>query len=206
MEPIAGQIRVILFDLGGVLVELTGVPVILSWRNDGMTAEELWDLWLSSPIVRAFETGQAAPELFADRLIEELRLPVGRDQFLDEFARWPKRLFAGALELLQEIPPNYVRATLSNSNGLHWPRLMDEMELGAAFDHHFASHLMGKIKPDEDAFLQVIGTLGCEASEILFLDDNHLNVHGANAVGIHAVRVKGVQEARRALRTVGILT
>jgi HAD superfamily hydrolase (TIGR01509 family) len=38
-------------------------------------------------------------------------------------------------------------------------------------DHHFASHLTGKIKPDEEAFQHVLATLGCDDPETLFLDD-----------------------------------
>jgi glucose-1-phosphatase len=103
------------------------------------------------------------------------------------------------------VSPAYVRATLCNTNMLHWPILANEMGLGSAFDHHFASHLIGKIKPDEDAFQHVMDTLDCGASTILFLDDNRLNVEAAQRMGIKAVQVKGVREAERALVEAGVL-
>ncbi len=171
-------VRVVLFDLGGVLVEFTGPATLLRWLGDRLTPEQIWPMWLGSSVVRDFETGRVGPDVFADRLIADL---VGR------------------------IPPSYLRATLSNTNVLHWPRLTGELGLGALFDHHFPSHVIGKLKPDREVFAHVAQTLRCEPSAILFLDDQPLNVHAALAAGVRAVRVSGVQEAESALTELGVL-
>jgi putative hydrolase of the HAD superfamily len=199
------SIRVVLFDLGGVLVDLSGVPSMLAWLNNRMTDEELFAMWLKSPAVRSFERGQVSPEVFADQIITEIGLPVAELQFLTDFTGWAKGLLPGSLDLVRRVSSSYVRATLSNTNALHWPRLMDEMMLAEVFDHHFASHLTGKIKPDEDAFQHVMDTLDCHASDILFLDDNRPNVEAAQRMGIRAVQVKGVQGAERALVEAGVI-
>ncbi len=199
------QIRVVLFDLGGVLVELTGVPTMLAWMGQRISHDELLRMWLSSPVVRAFETGRITPEMFCDQLIAEMALPVKTPELLDEFTRWAIGPLSGALELVARVPRRYTRATLSNSNSLHWPRLMNDMKLAEAFDYHFASHLTGKIKPDEEAFLHVVECLNCTPSEVLFIDDSHLNVEAATRVGMRAARVKGVGEAERALVQAGVI-
>src|SRR5258705_485298 len=93
--------------------------------------------------------------------------------------------------MLARIPRSYRRAILSNSNALHWPRVLGEMRLGAAFDSHFVSHLTGRIKPDSDAFEHVVDSLGCLPAQVLFLDDNALNVEAAQRFGMHAIRVCG---------------
>ncbi len=199
------QIRVVLFDLGGVLVELAGVPTMLGWMDNRVSPEELWTMWLESPAIRAFETGRTDAGSFADDLIAEMALPVAREKLIEEFTFWPRGLFPGALDLVKQIPAHYTRATLSNSNALHWPRLMKELKLADAFDQHFASHLIGKIKPDEEAFRHVTHSLQCAAEEILFLDDNKLNVEAAAGVGMTAVQVQGVVAAERVLRKAGVL-
>ena len=200
------QIRVVLFDLGGVLVELSGVPVMIRWMGNRISPEKLIHMWLTSPVVRAFETGQITAEEFGEHLIEEMVLPLGREQLLEEFARWPRALFPGALNLVNRIPRRYTRGILSNTNALHWPRLMKDMGLETAFDRHFASHLTGKIKPDEDAFYHVADQLGCRTEEVLFLDDSQLNVEAACSTGMKAVQVKGTVEAEQALMKLGLLT
>jgi glucose-1-phosphatase len=204
-ERPAKDIRVILFDLGGVLVELTGIPTLHSWTRNRMTTEELWVTWLSSPAVRAFETGRSSPVEFARALIGEMNLPLTTDEFLADFALWPRNLFPGAIDLVRCIPCDYTRAVLSNSNAMHWPRLMDEWGLGDVFDHQFGSHLIGKIKPDEEAFHHVIDKLDCDPAAIFFLDDNTLNIEAAQRVGMRAVQVKGVIDAHRALSEAGLL-
>jgi FMN phosphatase YigB (HAD superfamily) len=106
---------------------------------------------------------------------------------------------------VRRVPRYYVRATLCNTNALQWPSLIEQRDLIGAFDYHFASHLTGKIKPDEEAFQHVLATLGCDGPETLFLDDSQLNVAAAKRVGMHAFQVQGPIEAEHALREAEVL-
>jgi putative hydrolase of the HAD superfamily len=83
--------------------------------------------------------------------------------------------------------------------------VLDEMGLGVAFDNHFVSHLTGRIKPDTDAYEHVLKSLGCRPAQVLFFDDNLLNIEAAQRLGMHAVRVRGLVEARQALIDLEIL-
>jgi glucose-1-phosphatase len=200
-----GPIRVVLFDVGGVLVQLSGVATVLGWVQDRLTPAELWHAWLHSPAVRAFETGRTDADTFAATLVAELELGVPPGLFLESFAGWPTGLYPGVPELLARIPTHCTRALLSNSNALHWPRVLDELGLGALFEHRFVSHLTGRIKPDRDAFEHVVSELGCEAGSVFFLDDNLLNVEAARSTGMQAALVTGVSQAEEALLKAGIL-
>src|SRR6266700_1215384 len=199
------EIRVVLFDVGGVLVELSVLAMLLSWLGHRATAEQVRTLWLTSPIVRSFETGRMQPAAFAEHMINELSLQVGSEEFLTELYTRSQRILPGAVELVRRVPRYYVRATLCNTNALQWPSLIKQRDLIGAFDHHFASHLTGKIKPDEEAFQHVLATLGCEGPETLFLDDSQLNVAAAKRVGMTAFQVQGPVEAERALREAEVL-
>jgi glucose-1-phosphatase len=201
----ASDVEVILFDVGGVLVELDGVRSILEWTSGRLSTDEIWRLWLYSPAVRAFETGRMDAEAFAAGILAELALEIEPTRFLESFLRWPTRLYPGALELVARIPARYQRALLSNSNALHWPRVIDEMRLGEVFEHRFVSHLTGKIKPDRDAFEHVLETLACRPQQVLFLDDNAPNVEVARSIGMHAAVVRGVLGAEEALTRLGVL-
>jgi putative hydrolase of the HAD superfamily len=158
---------------------------------------------LSSPAVRAFERGQIGVEEFADRLIDEFVLPVKQQEFINAFDSWPRGLFPGAADLIKRVDRRCVRATLSNTNALHWPRFLAEFE--PLFDHHFPSHLTGRLKPDPDVFEHVIDALRCTPAEILFLDDQPLNAAAARQAGITAAVVRGVHEAEQALADYGCL-
>jgi HAD superfamily hydrolase (TIGR01509 family) len=200
------DIRVLLFDVGGVLVQLNGVEVMLEWLGKTVTEEELLRMWLLSAAVRQFESGKMDADEFAAGVIAEFGLSVGPRRFLESFTAWPTGLYPGTLEMLALIPRSYQRALLSNSNALHWPRVLHDMRLGAAFDRHFVSHLTGRIKPDSDAFEHVVQTLACLPDQVLFLDDNLLNVEAAQRFGMQAIRVRGAAETRGVLMDLGIIS
>lgn len=200
----SNHIRLILFDVGGVLIELSGIPMFLRWVENRITVEQMYTFWLTSPIVRAFETGKIGADLFGEQLIAELRLPVSKEEFVRSLSIWGQRVLPGAMQLVQRLPPHYLRATLCNTNAVHWPNVLEHRELLSGFDHHFASHLTGKIKPDPDAFEHVLATLACQPTETVFVDDSRLNVEAAQRIGIRAFQVKGPAEAERALQGAGI--
>ena len=205
IDPAPTDFQVLLFDVGGVLVQLSGVEKMLEWLGNRVSVDELWRMWLQSVPVRQFETGRIDARAFAAGVTSEFGLPVDPQQFLDEFIGWPSGLYPGTLQMLARIPRSYRRAILSNTNALHWPRVLNDMQLGAAFDSHFVSHITGRIKPDSDAFEHAVESLGCKPEQVLFLDDNMLNVRAAQSFGMHAIRVRGAMEAQHALAGLGII-
>jgi HAD superfamily hydrolase (TIGR01509 family) len=200
------DVHILLFDVGGVLVQLSGVETMLRWMGQGASSDELWRMWLKSGAVRKFETGQIDEIEFSIAVTSEFGLSVEPQEFLQSFIGWPTGLYPGTLELLARIPHSYRRALLSNSNALHWPRVLNDMNLGPAFDSHFVSHITGRIKPDADAFEHALESLGCAPASVLFLDDNKINVEAAQNIGMHAVRVQGPVEVQSALMELGILS
>jgi HAD superfamily hydrolase (TIGR01509 family) len=180
------MIEVILFDLGGVLVRLTGVPTMLEWTPGDLTEPELWEKWLRSEAVRSFESGTIDHQQFAATIIEEFRLSVSGDEFIAAFETWTDGLFDGVEELLNSLRSHYRLATLSNTNAIHWPKLTTVMGLATLIDTHFPSHESGLLKPDAAAFDNAVKQLGVTPDQILFFDDNDLNVTGARKSGLQA--------------------
>ena len=198
------DIDVVLFDLGGVLIELAGVERMLAWSPSLCTTEELWRRWLASPAVRGYESGRTGRDAFADGIIEEFALPVSREAFLAEFAHWPRTLNAGARGFLAALAPRYTLASLSNTNELHWERFEREWSLPSMFHRNFPSYAVGRLKPDADYFDHVIGELGVDPARALFVDDNRINVEAARAVGLHARQVPRFEALSAALAEFGI--
>jgi FMN phosphatase YigB (HAD superfamily) len=50
-----------------------------------------------------------------------------------------------------------------------------------------------------------VESLGCRPKDVLFLDDNILNVEAAKRFGMQAIRVQGIGETRAALIERGII-
>ena len=199
------SIDVILFDLGGVLVELAGVDQMIEWSPGIATHEELWRRWLESSAVRRFETGAIGRDDFALAIVDEFGCSVGADEFLAAFTWWPRSVFPGALELVQSMRSHYRLASVSNTNEIHWDRFSNTWKLDAAFHHNFPSYLVGKLKPDAEYFEHVLAELDVAPARVLFIDDNVINVQAAAKLGMHTRRVVGVDGARQAFADLGLL-
>lgn len=203
MDP---DVTAVVFDMGGVLVELGPLTEILG--DDPLPTEEFWSRWLASPTVREYEMGQCTVEQFGDRLVAELGLSFSGEELVRRFAAWPKGLFPGAVELIQELRTNdgVVVAVLSNTNHLHWTSQVDSGRVPDLFDRHYLSYRLGLAKPDAPIFEHVIADLGGMASKIVFCDDNQPNVDTALDLGIDAHLTRGVAEARAALACRGLVS
>jgi putative hydrolase of the HAD superfamily len=199
------NIRVVLFDLGNVLVDLGDISEMHAMLNTQGEESEVWLRWLKSPTVAAFDSGKITFDQFADSLLKEVGSSIDKETFKTSFKAWPRGLFAGALELVESVKPEYHRAILSNTNAAHWPRLMDEMALAGKFHSYYASHMVGFVKPDEAIYHHVIRSLQVAPEQILFIDDNQINIDTANGLGMKAFRVKGIEEARFVLHQHGVL-
>jgi putative hydrolase of the HAD superfamily len=200
----AGEYDWVVFDLGGVLVRLRGVSklrLLAGYASD----DDVWRRWLACDWVRSFELGRCSAQAFAEGLVRDWELPVAPEEFLDDFRTWPEALEEGAAELVAAVRATTTVACLSNSNALHWPAKVDVLGIGAMFDRCFASHQLGAIKPDHDAFERVAAELAVPPGRLLFLDDNEVNVSAARSVGFAAERVRGVVEARATLVRLGVL-
>lgn len=192
---------VILFDLGGVLIENAGRDGLMSLLPYTLETTEIWRRWLESPSVRQFEAGKISSDAFAAAFIEEWGLRVGPEEFIAEFAAWPKGFFPGARELLASLREKHHLACLSNTNAIHWSRFP---EFADVFDTCFASHEMGVVKPEREAFEHVLDKLNVNASEIYFFDDLLPNVEAARAFGITAFQVYEFKEIAPILRSKGL--
>ncbi|MEZ4677060.1 MAG: hypothetical protein R2932_22850 [Caldilineaceae bacterium] len=139
--------------------ELSGDKRVSRLVQHQLTVEELWTRWLTSPAVHHFETGQIDADAFATTLFDEFGITIDATQFITEFASWPKGLYPGTTDLLQQLAPHYQLACLTNTNALHWPRICDEMGVLDHFARHFASHEIGLLKPHEAICRHHSGTL-----------------------------------------------
>jgi len=198
------SIELVLFDLGGVLIELSSIQSMGRFFGDD-PEEEVWGRWLACPWVRRFERGQCGADEFARGMVETWSMAASPEVFLEAFIRWPQGLMPGARELARAARSRVTIGCLSNTNALHAERHASEEAVYDLFDHRFLSHEIGLVKPDRDIFDHVLAELACAPARVLFLDDNQINVEGARAAGLRAERARGLAEARAALVRHGIV-
>ncbi len=72
----------------------------------------------------------------------------------------------------------------------HWSR---------HFDHRYYSCRLGAAKPDPRAFRLVLGDLGAQPDEVLFVDDRAENTRSARDLGMHAITFTSASALHRSL-------
>ncbi len=192
----------VLFDLGGVLVENLGFERLAAWLPEPVTMDALKERWLRSPAVRAFELGSIAPRDFAEAFLAEWALPGPAADFLATFEAWLTGFFPGATDLLADLRRRHRVACLSNSNVLHWARFDG---FRGHFDVALSSHLLGEVKPDAACFARALVACDAAARDVVFLDDSWSNVVAARTLGLRAHHVTGLDEVRAALVQDGLI-
>jgi putative hydrolase of the HAD superfamily len=194
--------RVVVFDLGGVLVESAGRVALLALVPHLKNEELVLDRWHHSPAVALFERGRITPPQFAASFAEEWGIQLSPPAFLSAFAAWIRGLYPGAHSLVQALRAHHRVGCLSNTNATHWAKLTD---VQAIFDFCFASHITGHMKPDRQAYEHALQQLESPPENVFFFDDLEPNVVAARSLGINAFHVRGVAEATTAARAAGLL-
>ncbi len=195
----------VLFDLGGVIVELGDVST-LQEIAESVGDEEQWRQRLSSPSVRRFERGECSATEFSTQVVSEWDLDVSPERFLEIFRDWVLGPYPGTAELLWEVQRSVQIGCLSNTNAMHWEHQLTTWPVLSTFDFRFLSFELGIAKPDQAIFEAVADRLPFRRDRIFYLDDVAENSHAAQSFGFRSERVRGIDEVRAVLCENGVLS
>jgi putative hydrolase of the HAD superfamily len=191
-------VRVLLFDLGGVLVDYSGLEDLQPLLPEPMAQADLLARWSACPHSRAYGVGALTTEEFVVRFRRDWALSIDPAAFLEAWDSWVRGWLPGADALLEHLRPRYRLAALSNSNAAHWDRLA-RLSVLDAFDLALGSHQVGLRKPDPAIYHEALRRLDVPADAVLFFDDSAANVAAARRVGMRAAQVDGPDAIRRHL-------
>jgi len=196
--------EILLFDLGGVLVDFAGFEELAPLLTEKTTHATIQKRWIHSEAIGRFESGKITADTFAQDFVTEWQLPLTAAEFLHHFSAWSRGLYPGAARLLQLLKANHRLACLSNSNEIHGPS--QRQWLDGLVDSFFFSYEMGLVKPDSAIFDRTIRSLGVPASRIAYFDDTPVNVEAATEAGMRAFHVTGLAGLTITLRQNGVIT
>lgn len=91
--------------------------------------------------------------------------------------------------MLTNLAKNYELTVLSNCNEIHWPIMERKFNILSYFHHTFSSHLIGETKPGRAVFMHVLDSIQADPGEVIFFDDNQVNIDSANKLGITGIKV-----------------
>ena len=200
----ASAFDVLLFDLGGVLIDFAGFDELSRLLPGGVSRDDVRARWISSPFVQRFERAEISPQEFARGVVQEMKLDLGPDEFITAFVGWARGPYPGARSLLGRLRNSHLLACLSNSNELHTP--VHRRNVEPLMGKCYFSDELGLVKPDREIFEHVIRDLGVPPSRIAFFDDTAINVEVARDAGMAAYEVDGIVELEARLHQLGLLS
>ena len=185
------MVKAIVFDIGGVLVDLDVQACLRAFREDlgFVRITELLDPSHQKGIYGELEAGRLSADYFRELILAESRpgsTKADVDRAMGALLVGMPPITAQVVNALSERYPLYL---LSNNNPISMARtweLFRESGIDGAFSGQFISWEMQLMKPSAACFEEVIRRVGLPAGEILFIDDNEANVVAARAVGLQA--------------------
>jgi FMN phosphatase YigB (HAD superfamily) len=204
------RIEALLFDLGGVVIDLDQARAHARWAElTGMPMSGIASL-VRMTIVGGeaycrHERGEISDAQFFAHLRQQLRVELSDAEFVDGW----NRIFIGeipgirrVLACVQGLLPLYAFSNTNVAHQAYWSRQFSD--LLAPFRKIYVSHEIGARKPEPAAFRSVVADMGLAPDRVLFFDDSAENVAGARACGLKAVEVTTAAAIERALSDFGV--
>jgi epoxide hydrolase-like predicted phosphatase len=194
---VAPEIKTLIFDLGGVILDLSVDHTLEALAHlSRLEKEKVIAIYHSEATFELYEKGLVDDGDFRS-FIRKVYNANATDEEIDRcWNAMLRGIPAVKLQLLSRLMKSYQVILLSNTNNIHLAFINNSIlpDFGVAsldpfFHHTYYSHLMKMRKPDAEIFEKVLSNHNLNPAETLFLDDNKLNIEGANAVGIKTVHV-----------------
>lgn len=195
-------IRNIVFDLGGVVIDLTRERAVEALAALGLKdADSVLGLYRQQEPFLGIETGR----LHAGEFFELLRIscPGASDvQLTEAFNQFLAGIPLERLRRLRELRDNGIRIyALSNTNPIMYNSWIAEhfrqegLSINDYFDGIVTSFQELCCKPDIRIFETVLRRYGLKGEETLMLDDSAANCEAARQAGMQAMQVGTAPEA-----------
>lgn len=187
------KIKALIFDMGGVLVDLDIEDCKRAFKEyiGYHEIDNIIDACHQKGIYGDLEEGILSADEFRKIVLADSR-PGALAEDVDR-AMW--HILVGIepykVEMLRKLSESYELYLLSNNNPVCLPRAKEifnkaGIPLDSIFRKCFYSFEMKALKPSEKFYKAVIDEIGLPADQMLFIDDSQKNVDGAVAAGLPA--------------------
>ncbi len=182
----------IIFDLGGVLIDLDTQRTVDAFKELSSDPDINWNEVLAHPHLLDYEQGHINDAEFREGVREHLSISA-TDSLIDDawnamILEFPDDRFA----LLESLTKSYDILLLSNTNEIHLRHVNEKIrkhgydKLDDLFVTAYYSQRLKLRKPNVEIYQEVIRRSNLVPSSAIFIDDNPHNIEGAREAGLHA--------------------
>ncbi len=186
------HINTVIFDIGGVLVDLYRERCVEAFHRMGYPqAEEMVGLYCPSDTFMKLEKGEMTGEELAEFIRQDSGNPaITYEQVRDAYVAFLGTIPLSKLRMIRRLrAAGYKTLALSNINEYVMPHLREVLftaegyRMEDYFDEAFLSYEMKLLKPDPAIFEEMIRRSGIQPETSLFIDDSERNIATARQLG-----------------------
>ena len=194
----SSKIKNIIFDLGGVILDIDENVVYQELEKMGINISELAHSKEFINIMSKFDSGIYTAATFRNKTKSLLGLEKMTDQKFDSI--WNAMLLdipRERIEAIEKVKKHYKIFLMSNSNVIHYDLYVRDLQLRFGYNEFdelfnksyfsFAEHLE---KPDPRFFELILDHEGLQPEETLFIDDTAANIEAAKSLGINTYHIR----------------
>ena len=202
------NIRNIIFDLGGVILDIDFKRLEKAFIDLGVTNfQELFGLGHAASFFKEHESGKISDEEF----LASLQKLAGHSLSPEQVQKaWNSLLVSfppERIKFLKKLKTRYRLFLLSNTNAIHaaafeniYLQAFNNGSLSELFDKVYYSHMIRFRKPDKKVYEYVLNDSHLNPHETLFIDDALVNVEAAREAGMKAIHL----EAGKSITELGL--
>jgi HAD superfamily hydrolase (TIGR01509 family) len=206
MEMLKG-IRNIIFDLGGVLLNIDPKKTIEAFGKLGME-QLVGDKGLSydHEIFYLMEQGKITSDEFRNGVRELLPNQVSYKEIDSAWTAMLLDFPTVRVKLVKNLHKDFKIYLFSNTNAIHVAKYQSifrnqhGFEVSTLFEKDFYSNEIGYRKPSAESYQEIIRLSGIDPEESLFIDDSLQNVESAMVSGLKGFWLEPSQTVENVFR------
>jgi len=184
------NISTLIFDFGGVLIDLDMNQSVLNFKKLGVeNVENYLSNFGQSGFFMQLEKGKISAEEFRSEIRKMTTNTITDKEIDDAWNAFLVRIPSEKLDIVYQLRKKFRVIMLSNTNAIHFPyaertffsyknRGIDEY-----FDKCYRSYDMKMAKPDAEIFEAILSQEQVAANQCLLLDDGPKNIEQAQKLG-----------------------
>lgn len=196
--PKLRQYETIIFDLGGVIINLNYKKTEEEFKKlFGTNFSEMYSKQSQTDIFNKLETGDISEKQFVEAMQKSSIKDVSHQEIINAWNAMLLDIPKERIELLEKIGKEKRIFLLSNTNEIHkraFDKIISEAHqlegLEPLFEKAYFSHLVGMRKPNREIFDFVIQENKLNPQKTLFIDDSPQHIEGALKTGLNAYHLE----------------
>ena len=189
----APMVKNIIFDLGGVLLDIDYGLTRKAFEALGVdNFNQMYSQFGANKLFENLETGHISPDHFY-RHIQSHYPALTSEEIKNAWNAMLLGYRINTIDLLNTLKPNYRIFLLSNTNAIHIADFLEIFkrdtgltDFDSLFEKAWYSHKIGFRKPYPEAYEYVLKDAALLPEETLFIDDSYPNIETSKSLGIHS--------------------